>query len=200
MQQQRNACGEQIPAFLCPDKGTSFDEVIPGMGHFHLRPLQLDGDIPFIHDWVNREYAVYWQLQNSTVEKVKGMYAGLIATAHIQPFMGFFNGKPAFLVEFYKAKEDRIGAYYEAGEGDYGFHILMAPVEKRIPDFTFHVFKVIMDFMFSEDKVERLIVEPDARNEKIHVLNKRAGFEYQGVVELPEKTAHLAFCTRETRK
>ena len=114
--------------------------------------------------------------------------------------MGFFNGKPAFLVEFYKAKEDRIGAYYEAGEGDYGFHILMAPVEKRIPDFTFHVFKVIMDFMFSEDKVERLIVEPDARNEKIHVLNKRAGFEYQGVVELPEKTAHLAFCTRETRK
>ena len=128
------------------------------------------------------------------------MYAGLIATAHIQPFMGFFNGKPAFLVEFYKAKEDRIGAYYEAGEGDYGFHILMAPVEKRIPDFTFHVFNVIMDFMFSEDKVERLIVEPDARNEKIHVLNKRAGFEYQGVVELPEKTAHLAFCTRETRK
>ncbi|MBP1650373.1 MAG: alcaligin biosynthesis complex [Bacteroidetes bacterium] len=183
---------QQLPAFLSADAGTSFSS-----GEFFLRPLVLDTDIPLIHDWVNREYAMYWQLQHSTIETVRKMYADLIALPHVQPFLGFYNDKPAFLVEFYKAQEDRIGEYYDALPGDYGFHILMAPVEKRIPDFTFQVFQVIMAFLFSDARVERLIVEPDARNEKIHVLNKRAGFEYQGLVELPEKTAHLAFCKRK---
>jgi RimJ/RimL family protein N-acetyltransferase len=182
---------QQLPAFLSASEGTTFTA-----GKFYLRPLQPDTDVPLIHDWVNREYAVYWNLQNSTVEKVREMYDELIATPHLQPFMGFYEDRPAFLVEFYKAKEDRIGEYYDAQPGDYGFHLLMAPVEKRIPDFTFSVFRVIMDFLFSDPRVDRLIVEPDVRNEKIHVLNKRAGFEYQGQVVLPDKTAYLAFCTR----
>lgn len=200
MQQQRNKCGDQIPAFLCPQNGTFFDKIIPAAGHFHLRPLQLEKDIPLIHEWVNKEYAVYWQLQNSTVEKVTDMYAGLINTPHVQPFMGFYNDKPAFLVEFYDAEKDRIGQYYDAQPGDYGFHILMSPPGTPIKNFTWNVFTIIMDFLFNDASVKRLIVEPDARNEKIHLLNKRAGFEYQRLITLPEKTAHLAFCTRESYK
>ena len=41
------------------------------------------------------------------------------------------------------------------------------------------------------------MVEPDARNHKIHQLNKKAGFVFQKVLELPHKKAHLEFCTRE---
>jgi len=197
MQQLLSKCGDHIPAFLCPEKGTCFDKVIPSCGHFHLRPLLLDVDIPVIHEWVNMPYAVYWQLQDSTVEKVRNMYSELIKTSHIQPFMGFFNDKPAFLVEFYWAFKDRIGEYYDVQTGDYGFHILTAPVDKPISNFTWNIFTVLIDFMFADTRVERLIVEPDARNEKIHLLNKRAGFEYQHMISLPEKTAHLAFCTRE---
>jgi RimJ/RimL family protein N-acetyltransferase len=197
MQTLLNKCGDHMPAFLCPQEGTCFDKVMPSGGHFHLRPLKLDKDIPVIHEWVNKPYAVYWQLQNSTVDKVHNMYSELIQTTHIQPFMGFFNDKPAFLVEFYWAFKDRIGEYYDVQTGDYGFHILIAPAEKPIRNFTWNVFTTLIDFMFSDAQVERLIVEPDARNEKIHLLNKRAGFEYQHLINLPEKTAHLAFCTRE---
>lgn len=125
------------------------------------------------------------------------MYSDLIRTEHIQPFMGFYNDKPAFLVEFYWAFKDRIGEYYDVQTGDYGFHILMAPADTPVRNFSWNVFTVLMDFMFSEEKVERLIVEPDARNEKIHLLNKRAGFRYHHLINLPEKTAQLAFCTRE---
>lgn len=51
--------------------------------------------------------------------------------------------------------------------------------------------------MFSDARVSRIVVEPDVRNEKIHILNKRAGFEYQQIIDLPNKTAYLGFCTRE---
>ena len=40
------------------------------------------------------------------------------------------------------------------------------------------------------------VVEPDVRNEKIHRLNRRAGFQDHGVVELATKRALLALCTR----
>lgn len=54
-----------------------------------------------------------------------------------------------------------------------------------------------MDYMFSRPEVRRVVVEPDVRNEKIHVLNKRAGFRYQHTIDMGHKTAWLAFCQRE---
>lgn len=57
------------------------------------------------------------------------------------------------------------------------------------------VFAVIMDFMFSNWFVDRLVLESDVWNEKIHKLNKYVGFEYQNLIELLDKITHLVFCT-----
>jgi siderophore synthetase component len=77
-------------------------------------------------------------------------------------------------------------------------HILIAPSEHPITHFTWAAFTVLMDFMFSNPAVRRIVVEPDITNEKIHALNERAGFQYQKVIQLSNKTAHLAFCTKES--
>ena len=57
--------------------------------------------------------------------------------------------------------------------------------------------ETVLDRLFAKDKVERVVVEPDARNHKIHVLNARLGFQPAGEVTLPDKQALLSFCTRE---
>jgi Acetyltransferase (GNAT) domain len=44
--------------------------------------------------------------------------------------------------------------------------------------------------------VDRVVVEPDARNTKIQALNSRLGFRPAGVVTLPDKEALLSFCTQ----
>lgn len=173
-----------------------FTKHIPGLGDFSLRHLRLDKDAPIVHDWVNREYAKYWGLVGTTVEQVRQAYREITEPEHAKAYLGFHNDTPAFLIECYRAAEDRIGTYYNARPGDHGMHILVAPAERRIPNFTWHVFTVVMDFMFSDESVERVVVEPDIRNEKIHTLNRRAGFVYDRQLELPEKTACLAFCTR----
>ncbi len=110
--------------------------------------------------------------------------------------MGFHEGCPAFVLETYHAAGDRIAAYYDVQPGDHGMHILVAPPRRRIPGFTRHIFTVILDFLFSDPAVARIVVEPDADNEAIHRLNRDAGFVYERRIELPEKTAWLAFCTR----
>lgn len=174
-----------------------YTKEVPALGSFSFRPLQIEKDIALVHNWVNRDYAKYWQMQHTTVEQVKAAYTAITQGKHSQAFMGFYNGTPAFLWESYWAMNDPIGKYYEVREGDYGLHLLVAPVETPIHHFTLHILKTIIDFMLTNPAVERLIVEPDVRNEKMHVLTKRVGFEYLQEIQLPQKTAYLAFCTRE---
>ncbi|CAC9976236.1 GNAT family N-acetyltransferase [Flavobacterium panici] len=172
-----------------------FVKTIPGLGVFELRPLDMELDIPLIHNWVNREYAVYWEMNGFSVEEVKNTYYNIQEKAQV--YIGKFNNNVAFLLECYNPEDDIVGKYYESQKGDKGMHILVAPSEKPIPNFTWNIFTVILDFIFSNGKNQRIVVEPDARNHKIHLLNKRAGFVFQRVLDLPHKQAHLEFCTRE---
>ena len=167
---------------------------VPATGAFHIRPMHLSQDIDLIHCWVNKDYAQYWGMQGTTLQQVRAMYEETLK--HAQVYLGYYAGKAAFLLECYDPATDLLGKYYEVLPGDRGMHILVAPVEVRIPSFTWSIFKVIMDFIFKDAAVMRVVVEPDIRNYKIHVLNKRAGFEYEKILELPHKIARLAFCTR----
>jgi len=180
---------------MLSDQTVRFVKDVPGLGHFCLYAFDLGRDVPLLHDWVNRPYAQYWMLQNTTVDDVRAAYARILASSHIQVFMAYLNGQPAFLLEVYDPSQDSLRDYYKAETGDYGMHILVAPTDKPVRRFTRHVFTVILDFIFSQFKAQRIVVEPDIRNEKIHRLNRNAGFEYQDIITLPHKTAHLAFCT-----
>lgn len=173
----------------------NFKKYVPAIGDFRLRPLQIPGDVALIQDWVNRDYARYWGLMGYSVAEVEAEYRKISEKAAVH--LGFCNGAPAFLLECYDPKQQGLDAYYDWQAGDLGMHILVAPAERPIANFSGSVFTVIMDFMFSDPAVQRIVVEPDVGNEKIHALNKRAGFEYQKIIVLPNKTAHLAFCTRE---
>ncbi len=50
---------------------------------------------------------------------------------------------------------------------------------------------------FTDEKVQRIVVEPDVRNEKVHKLNHKAGFIRHKKIQLLEKEAYLEFCTRK---
>ncbi len=174
---------------------TLFSKRIANFGTIELRSLALERDIDIIYDWVKRPYATYWGMVGDTRDTVYETYKKLIALPYHEVYIGYYQGMPAFLMEKYKASEDRITSYYTVAEGDYGMHILVAPPKQKIHGFTWHVFTTVLDFFFSQPSVERIVVEPDINNKKIHRLNKKAGFLYQKEIELPEKTAALAFCT-----
>ena len=74
---------------------------------------------------------------------------------------------------------------------------MVAPPRIRIPNFTWFAFTTIMDFVFQNPSVNRILVEPDIRNKKMFALCQRIGFRLNKVVELPHKTAQLAFLTKE---
>ena len=173
-----------------------FARVDPRLGQIAMRPLDLARDGERIVDWVKRPYARYWNMGAKTPDEIIGFYADLMASPHATAMIGERLGEPAFLTELYDPAHDQVGEHYAVEPGDRGMHVLVAPASKPLPGFTLAVMRTIMGFIFADPAASRVVVEPDIRNDKIHALNLAVGFVYDRPIELREKTAHLAFCTR----
>lgn len=175
---------------------TDFLRAEPGVGRFTLRPLVLPQDATMVHRWVTAPHARFWNMGDKSLEEIAAFYDGLARSGHASAWIGELDGAPAFLAELYDPRHDQVGEHYAALAGDRGMHILVAPAEKRIAGFTLAAMRAVMAFLFDDAATERVVVEPDIRNDKIHALNRKVGFVYDRPVVFREKTAHLAFCTR----
>ncbi|WP_440120487.1 GNAT family N-acetyltransferase [Tenacibaculum sp. Ill] len=174
-----------------------FSKDYKDFGTIIIRPFQVKKDSAFLHQWVTQEYAVFWGMQNATVEEVEEEYTQLVAPKHYDVFVGMFHNEPAFIVERYNPQLDIINDFYKAKTSDCGVHIIVAPPKiTKTPNFTWFMFRAVMDFVFTNPTINRIVVEPDIRNKKMFALCQRIGFQLGNVIELPNKTAQLAFLTK----
>ncbi len=176
-----------------------FTSSYPGFGDIHIRHFKVQKDSEVLHDWVNREYAIFWGMQQSTLQNVKEEYTKLLEPDHYDIFVGEYKQQPVFILERYHPQQDLVGKHYPAKDTDCGIHIIVAPptTKGKIPDFTWYMFDTIMNFVFQDKNIHRIVVEPDIRNKKMFAICQRVGFELDVIVELPHKTAQLAFLTRK---
>ena len=175
----------------------TYRRFVPRLGTFSVRPFELEVDVETLHGWVTRPYAEYWGLLQASVADVRAEYERIAASEHHQAFLGEHDGRAAFLMERYLPAYDAVGQVYDVAPGDVGMHVLVGPPVVRLAGFTGAVFETIMDYLFSDPLVDRVVVEPDVRNTKIQALNARMGFRKHSIVSLPDKRAWLSFCTRD---
>ena len=173
-----------------------FTRQVEGFGCFRLHALRIPEDIPLLHDWVQRDYARYWGMQGHELAAVTAAYASLQASGHAQAWLAWLDDAPAFLMERYDPAHDELGRHYPVQPGDIGMHLLLAPPVQPRSGFSRVAMDTVLAALFAEPSVRRVVVEPDVRNDKIHQLNRYAGFVYHGEIALPHKRAALAFCTR----
>ncbi|WP_338696767.1 GNAT family N-acetyltransferase [Streptomyces sp. Q6] len=165
-------------------------------GQLTLRPLDPAADAELLHRWVTDPKAAFWLMQDARLEDVEREYMAIAAAEHHDTFLGLHDGEPAFLMERYDPAHVELVGLYEPEPGDIGMHFLTAPSEIRIPGFTRAVITAVMEHLFADPAVERVVVEPDVRNTAVHALNEAVGFVPDREIAKPEKTALLSFCTR----
>jgi RimJ/RimL family protein N-acetyltransferase len=175
----------------------AYRRFVAGIGSLSLRPFDLTEDVTTLHGWVTQPYARYWGLLTASRADVHAEYLRIEQSGHHHAFLGEHDGRPAFLMERYEPSYDAVGGTYDVAPGDIGMHVLVAPPVARISGFTGAVFETILDCLFSDPLVDRIVVEPDVRNTKIQALNERMGFRKHSIVDLPDKQAWLSFCTRD---
>lgn len=142
---------------------------------FTFRPVDPLVDAPLLHSWVSQEYARFWGMVSATGQDVVEEYSRIAESGHHQAFLGGLDdGVPAFLMERYRPESSPLADVYEVQRGDVGMHLLVAPPNgEPQPGFTTAVMQSVMTELFDDPATRRVVVEPDARNHKIHVLNEK---------------------------
>ena len=164
---------------------------------FTFRSLDPTSDAPLLHSWVTQPYAAFWDMLGCTVADVAAEYSAIQSSGHHHAMLGLDDGKPTFLIEAYRPESSPLANVYAVRAGDLGMHLLVArPAGPSRPGYTTRVMDAVLERLFADPGVERIVVEPDARNTKIHFLNARLGFLPAGELALPGKRALLSFCTR----
>lgn len=176
---------------------TVFTRYDPDLGKFALRELRPDADGPLLHAWVTHRKARFWQMQHVDLAEVVRQYRAIKDSEWHDAFLGLHDGRPAFLAERYYPANDPVSGAYDPEPGDVGMHFLVAPADRHLSGFTRAVITTVMEWLFSDPSVRRVVVEPDVRNTAVHALNAAVGFRVAGPVRLPDKEALLSLCTRE---
>ncbi|POG43206.1 penicillin amidase [Streptomyces sp. ZL-24] len=176
-----------------------YEQKVEDFGVVRLVPVDPAADEELLHGWVTQERARFWGMADHTAEQVREIYefVGSLATHHA--YLALRDGVPAALFQTYEPDADPVGECYDVRPGDFGIHLLIAPAEGEgaVKGYTDSLLTAFIGYVFSDPAHLRVVVEPDARNEKALARMVRVGFELGPEIRKPEKTARLAFLTRE---
>ncbi|OIV38693.1 GNAT family N-acetyltransferase [Mangrovactinospora gilvigrisea] len=170
-----------------------------GLGAFALRDVDHIADTPLLHRWLTHPKSRFWMMGDAEPAQVDREFADTALDPHRRALLGLHDGRPTFLMERYAPERSELAglAAYRHRDGDIGMHFLCAPAERPVHGFTRAVLATVLDFLFDDPAVRRIVVEPDAANRPVHALNAAAGFRVQAAVALPGKDALLSTCTRD---
>ncbi|MFH9655914.1 GNAT family N-acetyltransferase [Streptomyces anulatus] len=175
------------------------EQKVEGFGTVRLVPVDPSADVDLLHGWVTEERARFWGMGDHTREQVREIYefVGSLPTHHA--YLALRDGVPAALFQTYEPDADPVGECYDVRPGDFGIHLLIAPAEGAgaVKGYTDALLTAFIGFVFRDPARLRVVVEPDARNGKALARMVRVGFELGPEIVKPEKTARLAFLTRE---
>ncbi|MEU6528637.1 GNAT family N-acetyltransferase [Streptomyces sp. NPDC046928] len=165
---------------------------------FTFRPLDPLRDAELLHSWVTHPKAAFWMMQDARLEDVERAYMEIAADEHHHALLGLDeHGAPAFLMEKYDPGHRELTGLYDPLPGDVGMHFLTPATDRPVHGFTRAVITAVMEHLFEDPAVRRVVVEPDIANTAVHALNAAVGFVPEREIQKPEKKALLSFCTRE---
>ncbi|KAB1980259.1 GNAT family N-acetyltransferase [Streptomyces triticiradicis] len=186
------------------------EQLVEGYGTVRVLPLDAGLDAPVVHGWVNADRAAFWGMRDLTVDQVASTYAHMETLDTHHAHLLVKDGEPVALLQTYEPTADRVGECYPVEPGDIGVHLLLAPVGPGggRPGWTTALLSAVASYVLLGLDRDRVVVDPDVRNEKAIARFHRQGFTPGPVVVLPEvdlpdvylpeKRAQLAFLARET--
>ncbi|TWB10723.1 RimJ/RimL family protein N-acetyltransferase [Nitrospirillum amazonense] len=179
--------------------GLLYERRIPWLDRtLSFRLADMDRDLSRFHAWMNDpRVAAFWQ-EEGELEQHRAYLENQLEDPHTLPLIASLDGEAFGYFEVYWAKENRIGAFYDAQDYDRGWHVLIGDESVRGKAYVSAWLPSLVHFMFLDDvRTQRIVGEPRAdHHQQIRNLD-RSGFAKVKEFNFPHKRALLVMLLRE---
>lgn len=180
-------------------EGTIYERHFPQIDMtFSLRTADPDADSQVFSDWMNLDRVAHFWDQRGTRAEHAAYLKERRDDPHMHPMIGYFDDHPFGYFEFYWAKEDRLGPFYDAGDFDRGLHLLIGDAQFQSAGKLKAWWSGVLHYMFIDDpRTERLVGEPRVDHVRHIAYMHRMGFHTLKEFDFPHKRAALTVIDRE---
>ncbi|UVE52325.1 acetyltransferase (plasmid) [Haloferax larsenii] len=164
-----------------------------------LRQASVERDLGRLHQWLGSDHVKpYWQL-DEPLPTFSETLREKLADDHLTPYVGCLDHVPMSYWECYWAADDAVSNYYDADPADQGVHLLIGPEEYLGHGYALPLMRAVVAMQFRHPETDRVIAEPDARNERVIHVFEQCGFEPRETFYFDEedKEALLMVCDRD---
>ncbi|GAA5919416.1 hypothetical protein JCM6882_006014 [Rhodosporidiobolus microsporus] len=166
-------------------------------------------DLPTLHGWLNDPRVDQFWMEKGSLEQHEKFIDERTADPHVVPVIGSYvelgdagkgedataKEEQAVYAEVYWGKEDRLGPLMPAGtvqDYDRGIHMLVGSNAHRGPHRIRAWMPSLCHYCFlDEPRTQRVLCEPNEKNDKIIKYLESVGFKRHGSVTFPHKTSAL---------
>ncbi len=122
----------------------------------------------------------------------------MLADDHQRLLIVGVDGKDVGYTEIYEGKRDRLGRYYEGDDTDLGWHLLFGDKSVFGKGFLRPTIRLLSFYIFENSPARKIVGEPDHTVKPYAAVVADLCYESQRLIPMPEKTAMLYYCFRET--
>lgn len=191
--------GKRHPLRPPKSDGPLYRRFIPWLNKtFSFRSIDPQTDLPMFNRWMNDpEVAEIWQEEGDMAQHAAYL-AAINCDPHMQSMIASFDGVPFAYFEIYWARESRIAPFYDVGDYDRGWHVLVGEAAFRGKTFATAWLTSISHYIFLCDpRTQRAVGEPrNDHHQQIRNLD-RSGYAKIKEFDLPHKRALLVMLLRE---
>ena len=156
------------------------------------------GDLVTFNRWQNDPRVAAFFEEEGTMDAHRSYLETLMNDPHILPIVAALDGRDFAYFELYWARENRIGAQYDAEPWDRGWHVLVGEEDVRGADYVTAWMPSPMHYMFlAEPRTQSIMGEPKASHAKQLKNLSRGGFAHLREFDFPHKRASLVRLERQ---
>ncbi|MFB6420657.1 GNAT family N-acetyltransferase [Bradyrhizobium tunisiense] len=191
--------GRRHPRRAPKPTGKVYGRYIPWLSQvISFRVADLENDLHLLHRWMNDPRVDAFWNEAGDLDKHRRYLAGLLADPHMLPLIGCFGDEPFGYFELYWAKENRIAPFYDAGDYDRGWHVVVGEDAFRGRRYISAWLPSLMHYMFLDDcRTQRIVGEPAAAHSQQLRNLELSGFAKIKNFDFPHKRATLVMLLRE---
>lgn len=149
-----------------------------------------------VHHWMQEPHVAPWWDLDGPIAITREYLAEQVALPHVQPWIASIDRQPFAYVETYLAARDPLAAQLAAAgshvvldEHDRGFHLLVGNPQQLGTGAAQLLGRAVVHHLFTDPDVQRVVCEPDRRNERMLRYCAGLGHDELDRVDLPAKRA-----------